>query len=107
MLLLSRKCGQSIIINDDVELAPLLGGARRGDCDLTVSQGTRQFLVLVPDPDAPGRSRLEDRRGRVLELDELAARGGALTFTCHPPAPGQAQARRAAFWRDERGRPGG
>jgi hypothetical protein len=44
---------------------------------------------------------VRDRRGDRAELRELSAERGPVTFTCHPPEPEQAEARRAAFQRSQ------
>jgi hypothetical protein len=103
---LKPMVGQQLTITEldesDARLQALLGAAQRGDCDLVLQQPTRSFLVVGPNPRAPGQSELEDRRGRSRALAALwqgAATPGAdaATLTCHPPAADLAEARRAAF----------
>ena len=85
---------------DDARLAPLLAAAAAGDCNLALSQRGRGYLLTQPNPAHPEQSRLEDRRGQQSALGELTGHGGAVTLTCHPPAPDLAEARRAAFGRE-------
>jgi hypothetical protein len=87
---------------DVPRLAALVAAAASRDCDLALRQRGRGYLMVQPDPAQPEQSRLEDAQGRELELAELRRRGGAVTLTCHPPAPELAEARRAAFERMER-----
>ncbi len=78
-------------------LRALFSAAAQGHCDLSARQRAHGFLVTHPDAQRPSRSRLEDARGRRLRLHELRRSSGAITFTCHPPQPDQAEARRSAF----------
>lgn len=43
------------------------------------------------------QSRLENAKGRRFELGDLSSRSRPVTFTCDPPQPEQAEARRSAF----------
>jgi hypothetical protein len=83
----------------DVALSELLGVASRGDCDLALRQQNRGYLVTEPRPAAPESTRLESRAGDSLALEDLSERSGAITFTCYPPRPDRAEARREAFGR--------
>ena len=87
---------------DDARLGPLLAAATAGDCDIALSQRRRGYLLTQPNAAHPDQSGVENRRGQRLALGELTARGGAVTLTCHPPAPDLGEARRAAFGREER-----
>ncbi len=95
--------GQQLTLRDgDYDasfLHQLFRAAERGDCDLAVRQGNHGLLVTVPDGSAPERSRVLDAHGRTFELDELELDAGPMTFTCYPPQPDQAEARRSAFSR--------
>jgi hypothetical protein len=100
---LKPMVGQQLTLTDssydDPRLVPLLVAAGRGDCDLSLQQRAEGFLLTRPSPHDPGSSLLLDASGRTLPLWQIAGHPGALTWTCHPPAPERAEARRAAFWR--------
>ena len=83
----------------DLALGELLAVARRGDCDLALRQQNRGYLVTEPHPTSPPSTRLESRTGASLALEDLSERRGAITFTCYPPRPDHAEARREAFGR--------
>ncbi|MEY2931121.1 MAG: hypothetical protein RL033_1870 [Pseudomonadota bacterium] len=91
----------------DARLRALLAAAARGDCDLVLQERSQSFLVLQPQPSNAGQSVVEDRSGRTGALAALSQRSdpqraGTSTWTCHPPAADQAEARRAAFTRYRR-----
>jgi len=89
---------------DDPSLVALLGAAAQRDCDLSLRQDGRGFVVDRPNAQAPGASGLRERDGRRRQLRDLSVDAGPVTFTCHPPRPDQAEARRAAFERNRRQR---
>lgn len=105
---LKPMVGQQLTLNpehlDDPALLPLIAAAERRACDLALRQGGRGFVVVQPNPHAPGSSGVLDRGGNRQPLGQLARNAGPLTFTCHPPRPDQAEARRAAFERGARAR---
>jgi hypothetical protein len=99
---LKPMVGQQVTVSpggySDPLLTSMLASAERGDCDLALQQGEQGYLLRRANPGAPERSLVETSRGNVLALARLP-RGGAVTFTCHPPAPAAGEARRAAFGR--------
>jgi hypothetical protein len=96
----------------DARLRPLLAAAARGDCDLVLQERSESFLVLEAHPSNADQSVVEARSGRTGALAALSLaalsqrsdppRAGTSTWTCHPPAADQAEARRAAFTRYRR-----
>lgn len=78
-------------------LQPLLRSAARGDCDLALRQGNLGLLVTRPDTARPDRSELGRINGRATTLGALRREPAAITLTCYPPYPDQAEARRSAF----------
>jgi DNA-binding beta-propeller fold protein YncE len=80
-------------------LGPLLSTSARGDCDLSAHQAGQGYLISRPNPVTPEQSRLQSKDRGALALADLDRSAGAITFTCHPPQVGQAEARRAAFAR--------
>ena len=105
---LKPMVGQQLTLSpreySDPALAALLGAAQRGDCDIALNQGDRAYLMTRPDAAVPGQSLLETQSHQTLALARLPQSGGAVTFTCHPPQPQKAEARRSAF---DRHRPSG
>lgn len=105
---LKPMVGQQLTLDagrfDDPSLIPLLAAAEHGDCDLALRQNGRGLVVVRPNAAAPASSWVRDRRGTRLQLGELSNAAGPVTFTCHPHQPEQAEARRAAFSRSQRGR---
>jgi DNA-binding beta-propeller fold protein YncE len=87
---------------DDPRLVPLLAAASRGDCDLSLQQRADGFVLTRPIAGDPGSSLLLDATGKTLPLWQIAGHTGELTWTCQPPAPERAEARRAAFSRAAR-----
>jgi hypothetical protein len=100
---LEPMVGQQLTLHADAEppalLAAMLGVAARAGCDVAARQGSGGYLMLEPSPARPGRSVLVDGSGELHTLASLLRRTDPITLTCHPPQPGLAEARRAAFSR--------
>lgn len=98
---LKPMVGQQVTISDlraaQSTARELFRAAARGHCDLAARQGRRGYLVTEPRFERVLQSRLESAKGRRFELGDLSSRSGPITFTCHPPQPERAEARRSAF----------
>jgi hypothetical protein len=84
-------------------LRQLLRSAQLGQCDLALRQGNQGYLLTQPDVDRSERCVLQRANGRTTTLGSLRRAADPITFTCYPPFPDQAEARRSAF--DTRTRP--
>ena len=65
--------------------------------DLALRQSNTGLLMTRPDADQPHRSVLARASGHTTSLGTLRRDAAAITLTCYPPHPEQAEARRSAF----------
>ena len=99
--------GQQLTLDNprasDTFLTALVRSAARGDCDLGLRQRQTGYLVVSPNAAQPGKSVLLDGYGRSSRLERLSSSDGPVTFTCYPPQPNRAEARRSSLDRDADG----
>jgi DNA-binding beta-propeller fold protein YncE len=98
---LKPMVGQQVTLREPRYDAPfvhdLFSAAERGHCDIALRQQNRGLLVTAPRGAAPEQSRIVDAAGHESALSNLRREDGPITFTCYPPGPDLAEARRSAF----------
>ncbi|NNJ93122.1 MAG: hypothetical protein HKP57_00055 [Halobacteria archaeon] len=90
--------------DDSDDLVTMLGAAADGHCDIGITAGRHGYLLELANAQDPEDSVLLGDRQQYLSLGELLDDvDGPVTFTCYPPQPGQAEARRSVIDRDADG----
>ena len=90
------------------QFTAMLAAADAGHCDLGGWTDDNGYLVTAINTHRPLASRLLSDTRKLLTLGDLLRKPGArATFTCYPPQPGQAEARRSVWDRNSDGKPNG
>jgi len=90
------------------QFTAMLAAADAGHCDLGGWTDDSGYLVTATNTRQPLASRLLSDTKKSLTLGELLRKSGTrATFTCYPPKPGKAEARRSVWDRNGDGKPNG